>query len=409
MLKKSKLASAIATGTLLLNAFAPTAFAGTDLVISDNGPLSNNTVNLVQTTTTNVVQNNDANVTNNVNSTASTGGNNADFNNGGNVRINTGNANTTTNVSTSANQNVADVNGCCEQGTNVTVSNNGPLSDNDANVTQVNSVGAFQNNTADVNNNVNSTAKTGYNSADFNNGGNVTVNTGSASTNTTVRNNLNSNLLNIGNGPLVAGTGLSVRILDNGPLSDNDVNLVKVNALTAVQNNVANVWNNVNSTAKTGNNSADFNNGGDVVIHTGNANASTLVDNMVNFNAADLDCGCVVSGLAKIAGNGPDSDSDINAVLTDFKTAFQTNGAYLNNNADSDAKTGKNNAGFNNAGGLSGADPSIHTGNATEDTTVRNNSNTNVIGPSTNLPLPGGTTLNLNWNLGVLWSLLHLV
>src|SRR3989338_3997974 len=99
---KRKLATAIATGALLLNAFAPLAFASTTIQISGNGVGSNNYANVTQTSTTTVKQSNNASVTNNVDAYADTGDNSAKWNTGGDVTVNTGNATVNTSVSTQA-------------------------------------------------------------------------------------------------------------------------------------------------------------------------------------------------------------------------------------------------------------------------------------------------------------------
>lgn len=423
MIDAKKVASAIATGTLLLNAFATTAFAS-DLIIAGNGADSNNTVNLSQNNSTNVVQNNNASVNNDVNSSASTGNNSASYNNGGNVHVVTGDASTTTNVSTSANLNKADINGCCNSGTNVTVADNAAYSNNTANVSNDSSTNAYQTNNASINNHVNSTSKTGNNDADFNNGGSVVVATGNASTNTSVDNMANANLLKIGGGSGAGsdGAGLSVRILGNAAFSNNTVNLDVDPSLTVVQNNNADIYNDVYSKADTGNNSADFNNGGAVVVATGDAWTKTSVDNMTNFNSADVDCGCILDTLAKVAGNAYGSNNEINANLGSDLGLFQDNcggehglwltdflplenGCSLNNDVYSKAKTGNNDASFNNAG-VTGGDPAVVTGDASQTTDVSNSSNVNLAGNGSTLSLPGGTNVNLHLDLGDLLNLL---
>ena len=67
--------------------------------------------------------------------------------------------------------------------------------------------------------------------------------------------------------------------------------------------------NDVDADAKTGENEAEFNTGGDVMIDTGDAKVIAEVDNSVNFNYADVDCGCTWDVTAKIAGNGAEADT----------------------------------------------------------------------------------------------------
>src|SRR3989344_4430799 len=131
---KRKIGVAIATGALLLNAFAPLAIADTTIQISGNGSDSNNTANVNVTQNTTVVQNNTADVTNNVDVDADTGDNDAEDNTGGDVSIDTGDADVTVNVSNTLNSTQANVD-CCQNGdTEVLIQGNGTHSDNDANL-----------------------------------------------------------------------------------------------------------------------------------------------------------------------------------------------------------------------------------------------------------------------------------
>ncbi|MBI2031183.1 MAG: hypothetical protein HYT08_01075 [Candidatus Levybacteria bacterium] len=405
---KRKLATAIATGALLLNAFAPIAFADTTIQISGNGAGSNNWANVNQVSTTTVNQTNNANVTNNVNATADTGDNSANFNTGGNVTVNTGDANVTTNVSNTLNANQAQVN-CCQAGnTNVTIEGNGVFSNNTVNLTQVGTTNVSQNNNANVYNNVNATADTGDNKAKWNTGGDVTIMTGNATVNTSVSTTANSNWAKV-SPPTGAGLGTDValRILDNGAGSNNFIGATLIKTTDVNQSNSAYVNNNVNADADTGDNKAKFNTGGDVVIDTGNAKVTADVDNMVNFNSADVNCGCAFGLLAKIDGNGAGFDhyeyygdpNVITATLISVQDVGQGNNAYLNNNVDGDADTGDNKAKWNTGDSNGSSDPSVVTGNATENVGVSNSGNVNALNSSiTPFPLPQmpqvGVTVN---------------
>src|SRR5256885_6401692 len=131
MTTKSKLATAIATGAVLLNALAPMTFADTTVVVNGNGDSSNSSVSTTQSNTVSVAQTNNANIQNNVVSHASTGGNDAGRNTGGDTKIDTGNATSTVNVQNAANLNSADIKSCnCNSSTGVLVSGNGVKSDN---------------------------------------------------------------------------------------------------------------------------------------------------------------------------------------------------------------------------------------------------------------------------------------
>ncbi len=331
---KTRLTTAIATGSVLLHALAPVTFAQTTIVISGNGAGSDNSVNVTRNMTTTVNQTNYAVVSNDVEADANTGDNDANFNTGGNVTVSTGNANVTANVSNNLNKNVAQVDCCVAAGnTDVTVSGNGAFSDNTVNLTQNSTTTLRQNNYADVDNDVDADADTGDNSAGFNTGdGDVTIHTGNATVNTTVNTSANVNWAQVGGNQ--GGTGnVSLRILDNGAGSDNNITAKLSNTTNLDQNNYADVENDVEADANTGDNDANFNTGdGDVVVDTGNAEVNATIDNMVNFNAADVNCGCVFGGLlAKIAGNGADpewfsnDENTIKVTLTGLQNYDQGN------------------------------------------------------------------------------------
>lgn len=420
---KRKLITGIATGALLLNAFAPLAFADTTIVVTGNGTDSNNTANVTTSQNVTVMQSNDANVTNNVTSDAKTGSNEANRNTGGNVTIDTGNANSTVNVSTKANVNSADT-GCTTCGTGnttVTVSGNGDNSTNNATVNTGKNSGTqvFQENEADVHNYVDSDAKTGDNEAERNTGGDVTIRTGNAASNTTVNNTVNANLATVGGG--TGGNSVSAQISGNGVDSHNGIKLTVGNSVGIWQSNDAYIDNHVESDAKTGGNEAEHNTGGNVTIDTGSAKADTTVSNMANFNAADVDCGCVLGGdvLAKIATNGDGSKNSISATLGGGIGVYQGgkgevgelgNEADVHNDVNSDAKTGYNEA-ESNTGAESGiSDPSIYTGDATSTTDVSTSANANFFGPLGDFEMPdfSGLHLDFNFSLGDLLGSLHL-
>lgn len=378
---KRKLVTGIATGALLLNALTPLAFADTTIEISGNGSNSDSDVNVVVAHNTTVTQNNTANVNNTVNTSANSGNNSAEDNTGGNVSIDTGKASTNTSVNNTLNQNTANV-GCNCAGGNVTVnvSGNGSHSDNDVNLSTGGTVNVTQNNVANVNNNVTSKSNSGGNEAEDNTGGTVSIDTGDASSNTHVSTTANSNFANVGG---AGGAGsLSVRIVGNGSRSDNSVNVLAVEDTLLTQTNEANVNNTVNSKANSGDNEAEDNTGGDVSIDTGDATSDVSVDNSVNFNWADLNCGCLLDNvLAKIAGNGHESDNNLNVTLGGSQEAGQFNVDNTNNTVKSKAESGDNEA-EDNTGGVLGDDPSIDTGDAWGGSDVSNTGNVNALNPS---------------------------
>lgn len=392
---KTRISTAIATGAVLLNALAGVAHAS-EIVISGNGAGSDNTVGVTQVNTTSVNQTNNANVSNVVTSNANTGNNGANFNTGGNVTVNTGAANVSANVSNNLNSNAATVDCCANNGgTSVNVSGNGALSNNTVGLTQQNTTAVQQANVANVGNVVAGNANTGGNQAGFNTGGDVVVSTGKASVHTDVSTNANTNWAHVGPSlPSVVGTGndVSLMIVGNGAGSDNTIGATLVNTTALGQQNQANIQNLVSNNANTGLNGANFNTGGDVIIHTGNAETTTDIDNAVNFNAADVDCGCAFDLTAKIAGNGANpgfqaaDNNVIAATLVSTQALGQGNGSNLGNVVAGNENTGVNEAGLNV--GSVDTDPAIVTGDASSHTSVDNSGNTNIIGNLPVLTLP---------------------
>jgi hypothetical protein len=399
--------TAIATGAVLLNALAPVALAS-DLNVVGNGVNSTNDINVTKTSATVVNQTNNANITNNVSSKASTGGNDASYNTGGDVKVKTGDAITNTEIKNAVNLNKASVQTCgsCDGGSfDVKIKGNGVGSDNDVDLNKSNEVFLGQNNDANVSNNVDSKAKTGGNDAGFNTGGDVKIKTGDAITNTGITTIANANWAKIGGGHS-ANDGASVKIVGNGAYSDSDVDLDDDSAIVLEQYNDANISNDVDADANTGKNDASFNTGGEVGISTGDAWTNAEIDNLVNFNAASVDCDCVLGDLdVNVEGNGVGSDNDVDADATNELFNSQDNYAGLWNDVDGDSNTGYNDAEFST--GSVDSDPSVKTGNAKSFTEVSNGGNANFFHNGSSVHLPGDWELGVSFDLDDLMDLLH--
>ena len=392
-----KAVSIATSGAILLSLVAP-AVAG-EIIISQNGAGSDNYVTVTQTTTTTVTQSNVANVTNDVDADADTGNNDADFNTGGDVMIVTGNAKAYVDVENTLNSNIADVDCCVPDDTEVLIKNNGAMSNNDVELVQIARTNVDQDNFANVRNDIEYiNADTGNNSAGLNTGGDVVISTGNALADVSVSTHANSNSATVGGdyGDMMAPHA-SFKILGNGAFSDNFITAGLFKSVRVDQDNVARVTNDVDADADTGDNDAGFNTDGAVAIVTGNAKVFVDVDNMLNFNHADVDCGCTWDVHAEIARNGAeggyshpcgeyqggycgDMDNNVIALVLDSRQVFlQDNLANLSNDVTRiDADTGDNGAGLN--GGDTGDDPSILTGDAMVDIGVYNTVNTNSIG-----------------------------
>jgi len=403
-----RIITAIATGAVLVNAMSTLALADTNLTVTGNGAFSNNAVNVTSASNTVVNQTNNANITNNIKSDASTGGNSSNFNTGGNSTIKTGDANNSVNVSNAANLNEANVScGCGNGATSVNVTGNGAYSESGVNVTNANEVFLNQNNDANFQNNVTANSNTGKNDSSFNTGGSTTIWTGNASDNVNVTNKANANLATVGGSSDPNAGGSSVVISGNGAFSDNGVDLANVSAVVVDQSNDANIGNNIKANAKTGDNESQFNTGGNNGIKTGNATDGVNVDNMANFNAADLNCDCTLDGLnVKVAGNGAESENGVTADSASSVFPDQVNDAALWNSVDPNAKTGDNTLGFS-TGSVYG-DPVVLTGDSNSSTDVSNAGNVNVLDNGNSVSLPGNWNVGVNFDLSGLLSFLGL-
>jgi hypothetical protein len=416
----TKLYKSIVTGAaasaMLLQAIMP-AFAATTIEITGNGAGSDNWTTVSQSSTTTVTQNNTANVTNNVDADAKTGGNDANFNTGGDVYIHTGAAKVEASVENSLNTNSAEVDCCSTAGaTEVKISDNGAFSENGVGLTQTTRTTVDQDNTANVTNNVDADAKTGDNDAYKNTGGDVTVVTGDAKADVSVVTSANVNVAEIKTGAMGSSNpSASFVISGNGAGSDNYITAVLAKTTRLDHDNRANVTNDVDADAKTGGNDAGFNTGGDAIIGTGDAKVIADVDNEVNFNVADADCGCTWDVLAKIAGNGAeacdenkdDMDNIIKLDLISAQVLGQDNLSYLHNDlTDLDAFTGWNDVESNTAE-VDGGDPAIVTGDATVESGVSNSGNVNTIGnvgSVTPFPMPDWSDYDFTFNMAALWA-----
>lgn len=422
---QKRIASTVGAGAMLINLVLPVMAGSTTLVISGNGASTDNDVNLTQESTTTVVQSNEAKISNDVEAEATTGGNDANMNTGGDVMVSTGKASTGVGITNEANTNVTDVSGCCSSDAEVVVSGNGYKSDNEANLTLVNDTEVYQDNEAKIKNDVEAESKTGGNDANMNTGGDVMISTGKADTTVLISNKANANSATIGDG---SGSGyISLKIMDNGAKTLNDINLTLDRSLLVTQGNFADIQNKVDAEASSGKNDANMNTGGDVMIDTGNASTGVGIDNMANFNYADLGCGCLLDIEGKIAGNGYESENEINATLIDLKEAFQTNEYVCGhhhrgievaslfgyggdkkdacNDVEAESATGKNDANMNTGDGTYEDPVEVSTGNAENLVSVENTANANVLTEGAEYYFPELPEFDFNFDLGGNWAL----
>ena len=167
--------------------------------------------------------------------------------------------------------------------TDVNVSGNGAFSDNDAVVSSNCSKSLDQTNVSNISNTVATHANTGGNDASFNTGGSVTIYTGDATTNVDVSNAAGSNVASVGGSGCGNGS-TDVSVYGNGAFSDNSVTVRNWDRESWRQYNANYVRNQIYTNLNSGNNSANFNTGTDVVIHTGSTDANVDVSNEAGSN-----------------------------------------------------------------------------------------------------------------------------
>lgn len=428
MNKARKIFATLSLSAMMFNVVVlPVAAQGSiNLSVTGNGVESDNEMVVKTNQNTEVTQTNESKVTNNIKATAQTGDNSTSRNTGGDmVKVSTGDASSDVTVTNALGSNEAVVDCCSAQGITATIGGengaNGDSTDNKVVLTNDNSVKLNQENKTNVVNTVDNKSNSGWNRADRNTGATVSVETGDASAKTAVSTGGNVNSAKIGGGS--GQSSVSAMIVGNGVDSDNNVVLKLDHELEVGQVNSARVVNKVDTDAVSGKNEASRNTSGDVTIDTGDAMVDVTVDNAVNFNYADVDCGCIFDVTAKIAGNGDSSDNNIKASLNDDLDVSQDNSCgygyhhmpmpivkylsrympksfghggsdCLTNDVYADAYSGWNNADRNT--GPSGSDPSVETGDADTTVDVINAGNSNVYGEMPEWEIPSDNDSNVN-------------
>lgn len=412
-------------------------------IISDNNSGSASQIDSDSSVLTTTDQTNSATVKNDANLSAQTGDNTVRNNMNGDILIETGDANTALTVVNQVNTNVdgvevvefnvvddhmgdiiLDFSGPCSTDGCVTgnplyVANTGNNSNsqNTIDITNATEDNSFQSNVADIENNIVLGSDTGYNLASDNMKGDVLVDTGDASVSASVANFANNNFSgNVYYGVVNLFGDLEGDIILpqmantlNGSGSNNFANYDSSVANTYVQENSANISNNLTATAETGDNNVRDNITGDNSIETGEASVTASVMNVVNNNiiggdwwvvfvneagnwigkiiggeddanyagSAGTEFGINPDGSINISNTGNNMGSMNNASVTDVvnNSTTQQNTADITNNLDLTANTGHNIVKDNAQG-----DASIQTGDAQIIASVTNFINNNFVG-----------------------------
>lgn len=428
---------------------------GVSVANTENGSDSTNSGSAVVGNTNDTEQYNSATVNSNLDQSATTGSNDVSGNTGGDSSIETGDANVSGTVITTVNTNAAGVmvsefnvnddhvgdlvldfaancvSGCGIGDLSATNMGNGTGSSNDSNVDVANTTNTFQNNDANIGNELILTADSGNNTTSKNTDGDSSIKTGDANVSANVLTMANNNVA--GNviygvvnifGDLIGdilltdammnaccgGTNATAVNTGNGSDSTNSSNIDVSNSDSTFQNNDATITNNLILDTETGGNSASKNTGGDSTIQTGDTTVDVNILNIANSNILGGNMWLVIvneagNWVGKIlgapagytfagaegsefmvdengyitaainSGNGADSSNNASVSETNTNTTTQNNDANVENNLTLSANTGGNTA-SQNTGGAS----DITTGDANIVANLVNFVNNNISG-----------------------------
>jgi hypothetical protein len=227
-----------------------------------------------------------------------------------------------------------------------------------------------QQNTSEVNNEVNIEASTGGNEVSDSTGAETQIQTGDISTQTQIDNNLNTSTIN--NTNCCEQTDLDISINNNASDSENAVNFSYQSEVNAEVTQTAKVTNQLNGSANTGRNVASGNNG-DVQIKTGSINGGVAVDTNANNSSIEIERGGIGEQKIKISGNGSNSINSISVSILNFKDVVVHEYADINNLVFFKLNTGDNKA-IGNLG-----DVIIETGNINFLVDIDNNVNSSGV------------------------------
>ncbi len=431
---------------------------GSSVVNSGSGEGSTNTGSVTIENSDDTTQTNGAVVKNTLDQSAVSGDNEASKNTGANSTITTGDSNVSGTILNAVNTNVdgvavAEFNivddhigdiildfgdtscivGCLAGDTTVKNEGNGSDSTNTGDITTINDENTFQQNDADIENNMTLLADSGSNDASKNTGGDSTITTGDASIAANVLNFVNNNLagnviLGIVNifgdltGDIILpdnpfascasciASNITAGNTGNGSGSSNDADVTVLDNDNTFQYNDATIENNIIVDATTGENSASSNTGGNNWITTGDADANVQTFNIANSNTLGGDWWLVLVNnagqwigqilgapagqnfaggtgtefivdpltgeiTAMNTGNGAGSTNDADITNINNSTTTQINNANIVNNLDLTANTGGNSTNSN-----TGGNNSILTGDAHVVANIINFVNNNFAG-----------------------------
>lgn len=226
----------------------------------------------------------------------------------------------------------------------IIITDNGSGSNNEITITNTSSTTVNQSNDAQITNSVNTQANTGENTLNNNTAENTSVQTGNISTSTTIQNNLNQSVANVG---CCDNKESSANISNNGSESQNAISYTNTTTTVVTAQNTATITNNVQGTAVTGNNSASQNLG-NVSITTGDIKVEEKIKNISNNSQVTLKTNVGGDFILTIKGNGEGSENTI--TLTENRNNIVTvnNVSDILNNSLWNLITGNNTGDYNN-------------------------------------------------------------
>lgn len=428
--------------------------SGVSIVNEENGAGSQNTGMITDESTNTTNQDNSATLSNNLNASANSGANSASKN-VGNSSIKTGDAVASGTITNLVNNNLAGVTvsefnviedyvgdleldfeancvlGCGGQSVNIENNSNGEDSINTGEVNSAVSDELFQTNEIVLENNLTLEANTGENAANKNTGGDTSIETGDATVVGNILNILNNNfagnvlygvvniigdltgdiILSEEQASKLFANNVNLENTNNGANSTNNASSSGTEDLLYYQFNSADIVNNIDIEANTGENLASGNTNGNNQIDTGDANVDVNVINIANNNfiggnwwlvlvneagnwvgrlinvpgASMGDNVALSQGLytsqegqgVNVVNNGNGEESTNTGVVNQSKsgTTSQINNATVVNNASLSANSGRNSA-SKNTGGVN----NIETGDANATLNLVNFINNNFAG-----------------------------
>lgn len=368
--------------------------SGAPLIMENlgNGTNSQNTSSTNEVSNESTLQTNDALTESSLILSSDSGNNETSKNTGGDSIIKTGDANTSGNLLTFTNNNIAgkvivgvvNIFGNLVGDIILPASDleNGTESSSSANINKESTSQTLQTNDADILNNLSLSSTSGDNTASKNTGGDSIIKTGNSTIQTQTLNIANSNIeegniwlvivnkagewigqiLGAPEGSNFAGsTGTDFIIGPNGEItatnSGNGSESTNINNVSQKtdnkidQENNATIVNNLNLSANTGNNEASNNTGGDSYIETGDAKVIANLINFVNNNISGKGkliatvvnvFGSWVGDLVTPGSQKKTSENTVNNVLSNENNPVSSGSPIsdiqsVNNNSDSNS------------------------------------------------------------------------